>query len=174
MRALGLTCWEMLLRCSCRIGETSGMTQTSSDNQQSVFSRWLRTGRLPPGSIPDGVELKFNPWHDPTDGRFTFAGSGHYHGPGGAAPSYRAPGHGGREHLHKPQVAGSKARTLRAGQPTRFGKEVGGRGTIEARSKPTAAPRGGDQPSPVTEFVGGVGEGCTLSRKERSRRRIRC
>lgn len=32
----------------------------------------------------DGVELKFNPWHDPENGRFTFAGDGRrYGGPSG-------------------------------------------------------------------------------------------
>ncbi len=38
-----------------------------------AFSTWLRTGRLPTARTADGVELKFNPWHDPTTGRFTFA-----------------------------------------------------------------------------------------------------
>ncbi len=38
-----------------------------------AFSTWLRTGRLPTARTADGVELKFNPWHDPRTGRFTFA-----------------------------------------------------------------------------------------------------
>lgn len=39
---------------------------------QSTFELYLRTGlRARPG-----VELKFNPWHDPLDGRFTFAPGG--------------------------------------------------------------------------------------------------
>ena len=37
----------------------------------------MRTGRR----VSD-IELKFNPWHDPDDGRFTFAGTGRYF-PGG-------------------------------------------------------------------------------------------
>lgn len=52
------------------------MIETSGGKQSSAFSWWLRTGKLPPALGPDGLELKFNPWHDPTDGRFTFAGSG--------------------------------------------------------------------------------------------------
>jgi hypothetical protein len=38
-----------------------------------AFSTWLRTGQLPTARTADGVELKFNPWHDPRTGRFTFA-----------------------------------------------------------------------------------------------------
>lgn len=40
----------------------------SSDRQ--AFDRWLRTGRR------TDVERKFNPWHDPRNGRFTFAPGG--------------------------------------------------------------------------------------------------
>ena len=50
--------------------------------RESAFRLWMRTGRqsLPP-------ELKFNPWHDPDDGRFTFSGQGRYFGHGGGASS---------------------------------------------------------------------------------------
>lgn len=50
-------------------------------NQRRAFSLWLRTGRRP-GVGDDGTELKFNPWHDPEDGKFTHAGAGRYFGPG--------------------------------------------------------------------------------------------
>jgi hypothetical protein len=49
--------------------------QMSAEQQRQAFSIWLRTGRLPRQS---DRELKFNPWHDPRNGRFTFAGSGRY------------------------------------------------------------------------------------------------
>lgn len=39
---------------------------------ESAFAIYLRTGRR----AVRGVEVKFNPWHDPRDGRFTFAGQG--------------------------------------------------------------------------------------------------
>ena len=52
------------------------MVQTSGSSERNAFSRWLRTGRVPSALSPDGLELKFNPWHDPADGRFTFAGAG--------------------------------------------------------------------------------------------------
>ncbi len=42
--------------------------------KMSPFSIYLRTGRRVTGSI----QTKFNPWHDPDDGRFTFAGRGDY------------------------------------------------------------------------------------------------
>ncbi|CAN5331783.1 hypothetical protein BH10PSE13_BH10PSE13_20330 [soil metagenome] len=44
----------------------------SDERSQSAFAFYLRTGRRL------GLEVKFNPWHDPEDGRFTFAGSGSY------------------------------------------------------------------------------------------------
>lgn len=50
--------------------------------RRRAFSLWLRTGRLPPSAKPTNAEVKFNPWHDPNDGRFTFAGTGRYFGSG--------------------------------------------------------------------------------------------
>lgn len=47
----------------------------------SPFQTWLRTGRR---TAPGGIEFKFNPWHDPDDGRFTFAGTGRYFPQGGS------------------------------------------------------------------------------------------
>lgn len=44
----------------------------------SAFEIYLRTGRRVTG--PAVLETKFNPWHDPEDGRFTFAGQGRYFG----------------------------------------------------------------------------------------------
>ena len=59
------------------------MVQTSSSSERNAFSRWLRMGKVPSALSPDGLELKFNPWHDPADGRFTFAGAGRRYGAGG-------------------------------------------------------------------------------------------
>lgn len=42
----------------------------------SAFEIFLRTGRR--AAPTAGFETKFNPWHDPEDGRFTFAGQGRY------------------------------------------------------------------------------------------------
>jgi hypothetical protein len=39
----------------------------------SAFEYYLRTGRR-----PIEIQTKFNPWHDPDDGRFTFANQGRY------------------------------------------------------------------------------------------------
>lgn len=40
-------------------------------SKRSAFAVFLRTGRR----IAEPVEAKFNPWHDPEDGRFTFVGA---------------------------------------------------------------------------------------------------
>lgn len=42
----------------------------------SAFEKFLRTGRRAGPTV--ALEAKFNPWHDPEDGRFTFAGQGRY------------------------------------------------------------------------------------------------
>lgn len=54
---------------------------TSIDQRRS-FSLWLRTGRHPTRTA-DGIELKFNPYHDPRNGQFTS-------GPAGAASPERS------------------------------------------------------------------------------------
>ena len=53
-----------------------------ADARCLAFSRWLRTGRLPGWRWGASAEFKFNPWHDPDDGRFTFRGAGKYFPPG--------------------------------------------------------------------------------------------
>jgi len=46
----------------------------------TAFSIWLRTGRRVEHAP---IEVKFNPWHDREDGRFTFVGQGNYFPQGG-------------------------------------------------------------------------------------------
>lgn len=60
------------------------MIEVSEEEWRRAFPIWLRTGKLPSRSKGDGIECKFNPWHDPEDGRFTFAGTGRYYGGGGS------------------------------------------------------------------------------------------
>lgn len=43
-------------------------------NRRWTFEHYLRTGQGNAATI----EAKFNPWHDPDDGRFTFAGQGNH------------------------------------------------------------------------------------------------
>lgn len=57
--------------------------------RRRAFSVWLRTGRLPQAHDADRIEFKFNPWHDPENGRFTFAGTGHYYGYGSRGQAER-------------------------------------------------------------------------------------
>jgi DNA/RNA non-specific endonuclease len=56
----------------------------------SSFELYLRTGRRIAGPIVS-LETKFNPWHDPDDGRFTFAGHGRRF-PGESTPRVRKTG----------------------------------------------------------------------------------
>lgn len=59
----------------------------SAHGQQSGCAIWMRTGRWRNPEASAGIERKFNPWHDPDDGRFTFAGQGRHHGSGGTGSS---------------------------------------------------------------------------------------
>jgi LysM repeat protein len=52
---------------------------------QSDFAVFLRTGLRFRHQEGADVEVKFNPWHDPDDGRFTFAGQGDFYPGGGGA-----------------------------------------------------------------------------------------
>lgn len=139
------------------------MIRTLSDRQQSAFSWWLRTGRLPPVPTADGIECKFNPWHDPMDGRFTFAGSGRHYGAGGAGPSGRATDRNTKPiDRQKPQQARiakwSIVAAPPAGQRGHHSKKPVSRATIEAQTKPLGSRRTG-QSNQAAEFITGVGEG---------------
>lgn len=73
------------------------MQQATSSRKRELtaFSVYLRTGRR----VADRrVEVKFNPWHDPADGRFTFAGRG----------SFYPVGRGGEASVSDPQSSSSK------------------------------------------------------------------
>lgn len=109
------------------------MNERTSTERSSDFARWLRTGRRPPLRNSDGVELKFNPWHDPADGRFTFAGAGSRFAAGGSGSNDRA---------------GKRALQIDRRTDAQSG-----------RSKPASASRPREEPNAAVEFVGGVAEG---------------
>lgn len=60
------------------------MIEMSEEEWRRAFPIWLRTGTLLSYPNSNRVECKFNPWHDPENGRFTFSGTGRYHGGGGS------------------------------------------------------------------------------------------
>lgn len=65
--------------------------ELSSEQRRHAFVGWIRTGWWPAIRTDDGTELKFNPYHDPRNGQFTFA-------PGGGAGS--SSGSAGRVRSH--------------------------------------------------------------------------
>src|SRR5436305_366039 len=54
------------------------MIDNIESERRRAFVVWMRTGRWPVARGADGREVKFNPWHDPRTGRFTFAGTGNF------------------------------------------------------------------------------------------------
>ena len=144
------------------------MNGTSRGSKSSAFSWWLRTGRLPLAVNPDGLELKFNPWHDPADGRFTFVGAGRHYG----ASQADAAGGASSRTSERTVAATALADRGKSRTGTRSHRKISRAGPpasgAHRSARPVAPPmqpeRGegglsGNHRNPVTEFVGGVGEG---------------
>lgn len=112
---------------------------------RSAFEIYLRTGRRV-ATPDDTLQLKFNPWHDPKDGRFTFAHHGRYFG-GNAASNSRPPtaafrGGGGR---FGGGGAGGSWKPALTAPPVQFRRRGsvgagGGDGGVSLSSQPTKAP----------------------------------
>lgn len=135
-----------------------------------AFSAWLRTGRRPAAS---DVEVKFNPWHDPDNGRFTFVGSGRYYGRGGASSpggrGQKIPGVEYIDDLSRPPIRSrQEADAWRTEELAKHGHKPGYREAIERRyrqyisqfaTRPDNRPnpathKGPNQPRPVVRSTG--------------------
>lgn len=143
------------------------MAKTSGNGARSVFSRWLRTGQVPSALSPDGLERKFNPWHDTADGRFTFANTGRHYGAGGAdttegksrrtpAGGSRAPANGdhARSRIATPSTAETEA--PRTGGPVGHAQPSVARGAVGTQSPRMTRSPPRNQPNPEAEFIGGA------------------
>ena len=158
-----LTCRKMLRLCSRLMDGWGKVIRLSDDKHRKAFSWWLRTGQLPSAIGPDGLELKFNPWHDPTNGRFTSAGAGqHYDGIGD-------PVNGASDRLsvadsHASGI-GQRDRSRLASRPQTGKVRAGGgeralqRATLGMQARRIKRSRPGDRPNAIVEFIGGTGEG---------------
>ena len=136
------------------------MTGMTKSDQRRAFAMWLRTGRI---TFADHVELKFNPWHDPENGRFTFAGAGHS-SERGVGTARQGPGRA------VPRPAGGTP-ALRTGIATRSGAApapallpgtpANGAVVEPLAQKPvaTSSSRPGRSANAATEFISGVGQG---------------
>ena len=137
------------------------MIDTSNNKHRSAFAQWLRTGRPPIRSNPEGLELKFNPWHDPADGRFTSVGAGHRYGArgkslnavGGLNPAL----HGRSSRVVGRSVTRAGA-SLKEDLPADRRERALRRRPLGLQAKRTEGTRLEDRPNRVTEFVGGVGQ----------------
>lgn len=114
------------------------MIRARDDARRRAFSVWLRTGRLPSARSASGIEFKFNPWHDPENGRFTFAGTGRYYGRGGDRTKDQVGrGQGNVEYADdptKPPISSmEEADAWRTAELAKHGHKPGYREAIEAR-----------------------------------------
>jgi hypothetical protein len=113
------------------------MIELADVEQRRAFLVWLRTGRLSSVRNAEGIELKFNPWHDPDDGRFTFVGGGRYFGRSGSGNGTFADRAG---HYPQPKSGRSENTSAAKGSYTRasgsgigsFGKQTGVNATVTA------------------------------------------
>lgn len=112
--------------------------QGFEDHRQRAFSVWLRTGRRV--RYPDSreIERKFNPWHDPDDGRFTTPEEGVQSGMGGGGIAQTAR-NGARkvQYLVDPKLAPvtnmAEVEVWRAGELAKNGDKPGYAEAIEAQ-----------------------------------------
>lgn len=118
------------------------MNQSLNSRTRTAFSWWVRTGGLPSMSNADGLELKFNPWHDPADGRFTSGGSGRH---AGGSASHRS-----ADNAHSP--GGERPRADRALSRSHAASSL----RMPAPVRPS---RSGEHLNPAAEFALGAGEG---------------
>lgn len=88
------------------------MTQ-HGEAERLAFNIYLRTGRR---IELTGYEVKFNPWHDERDGRFTFSGQGKYFARGSGGGSFGGGGAGGSWGAPKPAKPPAE-KQARAGSP---------------------------------------------------------
>lgn len=153
----------------------------SAGDRRRAFSVWLRTGRLPRARNAEDVEFKFNPWHDPENGRFTFAGTGRYFGRatgrlqatggdsfggGGATGSWDRPAvRGGGGSVGGGGASGSWDRpAVRGGGGSFGGGGASGSWDVSPRSQRPRPVRGANH-GPVGRGVGASGSTAAASRR---------
>lgn len=86
--------------------------------RRSAFEIYLRTGRRVPEEAEE-PETKFNPWHDPNNGQFTFAGQGRRFGAASADTAIAKPRRPAASGAHG-QVLGTRS-TSGSGRPNKPG-----------------------------------------------------
>jgi len=91
----------------------------SVEAKRRAYGTWLRTGRWPVAKGADGTEWKFNPWHDPKDGRFTVAGAGQHSG--GSASGKSAARSAKADSYRQPQRSTSAVARPLSKRPTASG-----------------------------------------------------
>lgn len=125
------------------------MNEMDDVARRRAFSIWLRTGRLPRETGADGVEFKFNPWHDPENGRFTFVGTGHYYGRG----------NGGQAEKRGRVVPQGRPAPAPKPQGPPAGRSGGGQRSPAGRDKPSTWGGGGFTGGGGGDFGGGGATG---------------
>jgi hypothetical protein len=136
-----LTKRQQLDNRSCSLYVPSAISEKNMANQDGeieeksaelqAFEYYMRTGwTLPPSRFESAGERKFNPYHDPDDGRFTF-------GPGGGQLSPRA----------------SSSSAARMGPVDDFVRWMRGTPTAAVRPKPAPSPSSTTAPSPKAPAV---------------------
>lgn len=111
--------------------------------RMSDFEFYLRTGCYRGPNLTDtSPEQKFNPWHDPEDGRFTFRNGGRHYGPGstfrGGGGSVGGAGATGSWDIPKPQP---KPERTPNGKPDKILAQLAARTTAQSPARMPHAPR---------------------------------
>src|SRR3546814_10919541 len=72
----GVQTCALPILCSHRDIKSGWMIEISSETYRHAYAIWLRTGSWPVAQHHGDIEVKFNPYHDPRNGQFTFAPGG--------------------------------------------------------------------------------------------------
>lgn len=150
----------------------AGVRMETATEHRRAFAIWLRTGRWVCLGDESAVEVKYNPWHDPSNGRFTFAGTGSASKAGfglrGQRKRKRVPPYGDDSKLN-PITSLEEADAWRASELAKHPGDPDWREAIEIRYRyyqnhfrPLSAsppPPSLSSPAERAEFVGGGGSG---------------
>ncbi len=143
---------------------SGGFVGISEQQTRRSFSVWLRTGRWPKDA--DGVELKFNAWHDPETGRFTFTGMGHYFAQGSGKRGFEQGSSVSVAYIgdpkRRPIASLEEADAWKAAELAKYGHVPARRKAIEARYRvyrDALTPRRADQNSQIVRGGGSFGGG---------------
>ena len=86
------------------------MSDYRHTSKNTDINYWIRTGRFCAPVGHHDIETKFNPWHNPDNGQFTFRHMGRYFGGAGASGAWQEQFRSARGTEHQPKNSTPESR----------------------------------------------------------------